>query len=85
MLYKSPILESIENELGNPDSKLLIKDRDKLEGTSLYFTSIEDDDACKKEMENFLFSQNTTVYVIAKNLKTKEIVISEIPYDLEEE
>ena len=85
LLYKSPISESIENELGNPDSKLLIKDRDKLEGTSLYFTSIEDDDACKKEMENFLFSQNTTVYVIAKNLKTKEIVISEIPYELEEE
>ena len=64
---------------------MLIKDRDKLEGTSLYFTSIEDDDACKKEMENFLFSQNTTVYVIAKNLKTQEIVISEIPYELEEE
>ena len=36
-------------------------------------------------MENFLFSQNTAVYVIAKNLKTKEIVISEIPYELEEE
>ena len=64
---------------------MLIKDRDKLEGTSLYFTSIEDDDTCKKEMENFLFSQNTAVYVIAKNLKTKEIVISEIPYELEEE
>lgn len=85
LLYKNPIAEKIESELGNSNSKLLIKDRDKLEGTSLYFTSIEDDDACKKEMENFLFSQNTTVYVIAKNLKTKEIVISEIPYELEEE
>ena len=85
LLYKNPIAEKIESELGNSNSKLLIKDRDKLEGTSLYFTSIEDDDACKKEMENFLFSQNTAVYVIAKNLKTKEIVISEIPYELEEE
>ena len=85
LLYKNPIAEKIESELGNSNSKLLIKDRDKLEGTSLYFTSIEDDDTCKKEMENFLFSQNTTVYVIAKNLKTKEIVISEIPYELEEE
>ena len=85
LLYKNPIAEKIESELGNSNSKLLIKDRDKLEGSSLYFTSIEDDDTCKKEMENFLFSQNTTVYVIAKNLKTKEIVISEIPYELEEE
>ena len=85
LLYKNPIAEKIESELGNSNSKLLIKDRDKLEGTSLYFTSIEDDDTCKKEMENFLFSQNTAVYVIAKNLKTKEIVISEIPYELEEE
>ena len=85
LLYKNPIAGKIESELGNSNSKLLIKDRDKLEGTSLYFTSIEDDDTCKKEMENFLFSQNTAVYVIAKNLKTKEIVISEIPYELEEE
>ena len=51
----------------------------------MYFTSILDDNDCKREMENFLFSQNTTVYVIAKNLKTKEIVVSEIPYELEEE
>ena len=85
LLYKEPIADKIESELEKPNSKLLIKDRNNLEGTSLYFTSISNDEDCKREMENFLFSQNTTVYVIAKNLKTKEIVISEIPYELEEE
>lgn len=85
LIYKNSISENIESELTNPNSKLLIKDRNNLAGTSLYFTSILDDNDCKREMENFLFSQNTTVYVIAKNLKTKEIVVSEIPYELEEE
>lgn len=73
----------VEQELIDSDSKLLIKDRNVLPGTSLYFSSITDDDTCKKEMENFLFSQNTSVYIIAKNLKTKEIVISEVPFEIE--
>lgn len=73
----------VEQELVDSDSKLLIKDRNILPGTSLYFSSILDDELCRKEMENFLFSQNTTTYVIAKNLKTKEIVISEVPFEIE--
>lgn len=61
-------------------SNILIKEkRDSLAGDSLFFSSISNETICN-EINRYLFSTDTKIIVTTKNLNTKEITVSEIPY-----